>query len=126
MMAYGKGVRYEHICAFLTLALGENEQSVSCFSTVLLGATSLMCTGYAPWIMEPDLANTGKEKTLATAWHPVHSLVILLTQFTKVKKLKRNLFNNMTDRSLTKLTLCYTFTEIIVTNTLFNFMHIKT
>jgi len=37
MREYGKEVTYEHICAFLPLALNESEQSVSCFSTVLLG-----------------------------------------------------------------------------------------
>jgi hypothetical protein len=75
MRAYGKEVTYEHLCVFETLALDESEQSVSCFSTVLLGAISLICTGYARWMLEPDLTNTGKEKTLTVAWHQVHNLV---------------------------------------------------
>jgi hypothetical protein len=92
MREYGEEVTYEPICAFLPLALDESEQSVSCFSTVLLGATSLIYTGYARWMLEPDLTNMyRKRKTLTTARHPVCSLVILLTQFTNIKKLKKRL-----------------------------------
>jgi len=83
MRAHGKEVTYEHLCTILTLALDESEQSVSCFSTALLGATLLICTGYAQWIMEPDLTNTGKGKALTTAWHEVHSLVIFTNSIHK-------------------------------------------
>jgi hypothetical protein len=42
-----------------------------------------------------DLTNTGKEKSLTTAWHSlVHSLVILLNQFTQVKRLKKKLIQH--------------------------------
>lgn len=73
MMAYGKEETCEHIRAFLTLALGGSERSVSLYSW---GLTSLICTGYAR-MLGPDLTNTGKEKSLTSAWHSlVHSLVI--------------------------------------------------